>query len=231
MQPYLFAYLGYYQLVNAADTFVFFDDVNFINKGWINRNQTLQQGKAAMFTLPLIKASQNKKINEIDLADFPNWRKDFLKSIEFNYKKAPCYAEAYDWLQVFLLSKNYINISEITCESIISIADLLDMKTQFKFSGILDYQTKEDMPGDEKILSICKLLKATNYINPINGQSLYNREHFNQQNVQLNFIKMDEISYAQFGKNDFVPYLSIIDVLMFNGIEETKKLLNNYTLI
>ncbi len=231
MQPYLLAYLGYYQLVNASDTFVFFDDVNFINKGWINRNQTLQQGKATMFTVPLIKASQNRKINEIELADFPKWRKDFLKSIEFNYKKAPFYAETYDWLQHFIHAKNYTNISEITCESIISIADLLEMKTQFKFSSKMDYQTKEDMPGGEKILSICNLLNATNYINPINGQSLYNKEQFDQQNVQLNFIKMDEISYVQFGKNDFVPYLSIIDVLMFNGIEETKILLSNYTLI
>src|SRR5437016_5023773 len=97
MQPYFFPYLGYFQLVNAVDTFVFFDDVNFINKGWINRNQVLQQNTPLRFTVPLLKASQNRKINEIELSDFPAWRKQFLRSIEMNYKRAPFFDIVFKW--------------------------------------------------------------------------------------------------------------------------------------
>jgi hypothetical protein len=67
MQPYLFPYIGYFQMINTVDHFVFYDDVNFINRGWINRNRILVNGKDTFITVPLIKASQNKKINEINL--------------------------------------------------------------------------------------------------------------------------------------------------------------------
>ena len=105
MQPYIFPYLGYYQLVNAVDSFVFFDDVNFINKGWINRNRILVNNEDFRFTIPLIKASQNRLINEIEISDFRKWRTDFLRIIEGNYKKAPCFSFFYEWLSNFLHKK------------------------------------------------------------------------------------------------------------------------------
>lgn len=230
MQPYLFPYLGYYQLVNAVDKFVFFDDVNFINKGWINRNQILQQNEAFRFTLPLIKASQNRLINEIEIADFAKWRKDFLKQIEFNYKKAPCFAFIYPWLSDFLFAKEYKLVSDLTAGSVQSIAGMLGLSTQFGFSSELNYKSEETQDGQDKILRICEMIGANNYINPKNGTGLYDIQHFKNRNIGLNFICMDDIIYRQFQADKFVPYLSIIDVLMFNDIEQTRELLNKYTL-
>ncbi len=100
MQPYIFPYLGYYQLVHAVDTFVFFDDVNFIMKGWINRNRILQQNEPFKFTVPLIKASQNRLINAIEISDYNRWKSDFLKSIEHSYKKAPEFSSIFPWLHL-----------------------------------------------------------------------------------------------------------------------------------
>lgn len=230
MQPYLFPYLGYYQLVNAVDKFIFFDDVNYINKGWINRNQLLQQHEACRFTLPLVKASQNRLINEIEIADFPKWRKDFLKQIEFNYKKAPFFTTAYQWLNEFLFLKDYTLLSDITSGSIQSVAQLLGLSVQFDFSSRLDYRDERHKDGQDKILRICGITGADHYINPQNGTALYNQENFIQKNVRLNFIVMDDIVYTQFKQDKFVPYLSIIDVLMFNGAEQTKLLLDKYKL-
>src|ERR1700743_3529780 len=102
MQPYIFPYLGYYQLVNAVDDFIFFDDVNYINKGWINRNRILQNNEDFRFTIPLNKASQNRLINEIEIADFSKWRTDFTRILENNYKKAPQYHFFYPWVKDFL---------------------------------------------------------------------------------------------------------------------------------
>jgi hypothetical protein len=230
MQPYLFPYLGYYQLVNAVDKFVFFDDVNFINKGWINRNQILQQNEACRFTLPLVKASQNRMINEIEIADFVKWRKDFIKQIEFNYKKAPCFAFLCSWLRDFLFSKEYKLISDLTAGSVQAIAGLLGMSTAFEFSSALNYRNEATQDGQSKILRICEMMGADSYINPKNGTGLYDMQHFKNKNISLNFIQMEDIIYRQFQADKFVPYLSMIDVLMFNDIEEARRLLNKYTL-
>jgi len=67
MQPYIFPYLGYFHLIEASDRFIFYDDVNFIRKGWINKNKILLNGNDFTFTVPLSKASQNKLINQINL--------------------------------------------------------------------------------------------------------------------------------------------------------------------
>src|SRR5258708_21690699 len=131
MQPYFFPYLGYYQLVNAVDTFVFFDDVNYINKGWINRNQLLHQNKPSRFTVPLLRASQNRKINEIELSDFSAWRKQFLRTLEMNYKRAPFFDFVFTWLTDFL-SNDYLCISDLACESIKAVSGLLQLPVQFK---------------------------------------------------------------------------------------------------
>jgi hypothetical protein len=230
MQPYLFPYLGYIQLMRAVDTFVFFDDVNFINKGWINRNNILVNGNAHLFTLPLKKASQNKLINEIEISDYTNWKAQFLQQIEFNYKKAPHFETIFFWLKKTLETKQFTLLNELVCDTLKSIAGLLEFKTKFQHSSQINYKNGAEMNGQDKVLSICKSLNATNYINPKNGQELYNREDFTNQNIKLNFILMDDIQYMQNKNKPFVPFLSILDVLMYNGSEGTKLLLEKYQL-
>lgn len=230
MQPYIFPYLGYYQLVNAVDEFVFFDDVHFINKGWINRNNLLQQNQPYRFTIPLVKASQNKRINEIEMADFDKWRKEFLKRIELNYKKAPHYNFIYSWLSAFLYKKEYKNIAALAVDSVMQVSGLLSMDTRFNFSHSVNYQTAQKQNGSAKIIAICKLLNADKYINPKNGTELYERENFISNKIDLNFINMNELKYTQFKKDIFVPHLSVLDILMFNSLAETRLLLEKFTL-
>ena len=230
MQPYLFPYMGYYQLVHAVDTFVFFDDVNFIMKGWINRNQILRQDQAHKFVLPLEKASQNRLINEIPIADLVNWKKDFLRTIEFNYRKAPYFSHCYALLDE-ILSKKYAAISELAANSIKTVAGALQLPTTFLTSGSLNYKIADGQKGQQKVLAICKLLGAQTYVNPMNGIGLYDRNHFSAENIQLYFIKMGEVTYEQWDVEGFVPNLSIIDVLMFNSIEDTRRLMQQYSFV
>jgi WbqC-like protein family len=231
MQPYIFPYLGYYQLVGAVDTFVFFDDVNFITRGWINRNRILQQNEPYRFTIPLNKASQNRLINEIEIAGFPSWRKDFLKLIEFNYKKAPFYIPVHKWMQEFLYSKDYSLIGELASDSVRNIGALLELPTQFLNSSQLEYKDGEIRKGQDKVIRICDLLGANKYINPQNGVEIYDQDAFDKKEISLNFIRMDEIIYDQMQSGRFEGSLSIIDVLMFNEIERVKELLSRYTLL
>ena len=94
MQPYFMPYIGYWQLINAVDIFVILDDVNYIKKGWINRNRILINGQEKFFIIPLEKVSQNKKINELDIFQPGQTKKDLWKKIELSYKRADEYDNA-----------------------------------------------------------------------------------------------------------------------------------------
>lgn len=220
MQPYLFPYIGYFQLINAVDVFVFYDDVNFIKRGWINRNQILINGKANMFTVPLVKASQNKLINEIELAIDPNWISGFYTTINLNYRKAPYFDETFHLIQK-VFSESYSSIAELAKASIMSVSEYIDINTDFLIASQLDYD--RSLKGQDRILNLCEKLNAKKYINPINGKDLYSQDKFQTKGIELNFIRTSEIHYMQFEPDIFVPNLSIIDVLMFNSREKIRE--------
>lgn len=224
MQPYIFPYIGYWQLINAVDTFVIFDDVNYIKKGYINRNSILVANKSQQITFELIGASQNKLINEIDIG---NNSHQILKNIERHYKKAPYFNHVYSLIQN-ILTQNEKNLAKFIGYSLKKISNYLDINTHFLYSS--EIKKNSDLKAQDKIIDIAKRLDATNYINAIGGQSLYTKQKFQENNISLSFLKSELCEYKQF-KKEFVPYLSIIDILMFNNIDEIKCMLNKYTLI
>jgi hypothetical protein len=224
MQPYFFPYIGYWQLINVADTFVIFDDVNFIKKGYINRNSILVGGKSQKITLELIGASQNKLIKEIEVGS--NSQK-VLKTIEMSYKKAPYFSNVFPMIED-ILNQEDKNLAKFIGYSLQQISNYLKLNIKFIFSS--DIEKDNSLKAQEKILDICKKLNVTNYVNAIGGQELYNKEKFQEQNMQLNFLKTEFTEYKQF-KNEFIPYLSIIDILMFNNCDEIQNMLNDYKLM
>lgn len=225
MQPYFMPYIGYWQLMTAVDNYVIFDDVNFINRGWINRNKILVNGHEHLFSIALHEASQNKLIKDIEIAD--NFQK-LRKTIELNYKKAPFFEDVMDLLdEIFCFNDK--NLARFIGNSFEVVSKYIDISCNFIFSSGIE--KNKDLKASKKILDICKCLNASEYINAIGGQELYSKEEFAENDITLKFIKIDEtISYKQ-NEEEFIPNLSIIDVLMYNGKERTKALLNRYTLI
>ncbi|MDX4071373.1 WbqC family protein [Aliarcobacter skirrowii] len=224
MQPYLFPYIGYWQLINAVDTFVIYDDVNFIKQGYINRNSILTNGKSQQFTLELIGASSNKLINEISVGNNKN---KVLKTIKQNYSKAPYYNEIIIIIEE-ILNNEEKNLAKFIGFSLMKISNYLGINTKFMFSS--DIEKYNDLKAQEKVLEICKILQANKYINAIGGQELYSKEIFRENKIELNFLKTKLLEYKQFNY-EFVAYLSIIDVLMFNDKEKVKHYLNDFELI
>ena len=227
MQPYIFPYIGYFQLINAVDKFVIYDDVNFINKGWINRNRTLNNGKESLFSIPLKEASQNKLINEIEVNWDSVWKSKFLKTLEQCYKKAPFYQESLSIIER-TLQVDKKPISKVIEQNLRLICEYLNIKTELVSSSAM-YQNTH-LKSQERVLDICLQENATQYINPIGGLELYDTDFFNVKDIKLNFIKSKPIEYSQF-KNEFVPWLSMIDVLMFNSREKIIEFLDNYELV
>lgn len=221
MQPYFMPYIGYWQLLYSVDTFVIFDDVHYINKGWINRNNILVNGSSNLFTISLKEASQNKLINQIEIAD--DFSK-FLKTIEMNYKKSPYFSDVYPVIQSICDYPNK-NLAAFVSYSIQTIANYLELPTTILRSSSI--QKKTALKAEEKIIDICKQLHATTYINAIGGKELYAKQNFEKENIELQFLKTNSIIYSQF-RNSFVPWLSIIDVLMFNSKQDILELLQQF---
>ncbi len=227
MQPYLLPYIGYLQLMKVVDTFVFYDDVAFINKGWINRNRMLVNGRDFMFTVPLKEASQNKLINEVYIDSSTQWRSKFLKTIEQSYKKAPQFEPAMNLIEK-IIANDTEKINDFIADSFEILNQYLGIETTIIRTSSI-YQNAS-LKAQERILDICKQENASNYVNPIGGLELYDKTVFEQHDIQLNFIKSKPVHYPQF-KNEFVPWLSVLDVLMFNDIQTTNLFLNDYELM
>ena len=228
VQPYFFPYYGYFQLINLADHFVFYDDVNFISRGWINRNYILVNKKRQYITVPCSSKSQNKLINEVELSLNSKIRKKLLKTIRFNYSKAPFFDSVFTLIEnVLKLDTN--KISELSIYSIKSVLEYLNISTETHIASELPIPNDQDR--SERLIEITKFLGCDNYVNPIGGTELYDKEYFEKFDIKLTFIKPSNIKYNQFD-NQFVSNLSIIDVLMFNRPEIIKlDFLSEYELI
>lgn len=228
MQPYFFPYLGYWQLMNAVDKYVIYDDVNYIKRGWINKNNILINGEAKNINLILSKVSQFKHINDITIIDDDIYKKKLYTKIKMAYSKAPYYTLIMPILEKIIFQEEN-NLAKYLMNSFKLINEYLNINTELILSSKIE---KNDLlKGEEKIIDICKILGGTEYYNAIGGIELYNKNKFSNENIKLSFLKMDNnIIYKQFN-NNFVSNLSIIDVMMFNSKIECKDLLLKFTLV
>jgi len=228
MQPYFFPYIGYWELINAVDKYVIYDDVNYINRGWINRNNILVNGEAKLINLQMNKASQNKLINEIDIKHNDIYNEKLLKTIKESYSKAPFIKNFFPLVES-VINQDETNIAKYLAFSIREVCKYLNIETEILISSEIKKNT--ELKGQDKILEICHLLSADQYINAIGGKALYSNDDFDSQGIALKFLKTHDIRYKQIVENAFVPNLSIIDVMMFNEPERINVMLDNYELI
>jgi len=223
MQPYFFPYIGYFQLIHAVDAFVVYDDVNFTKGGWINRNFILSQGKRTRIILQSRGASQNLLINQILVGD--NQVK-LLKSIQQSYVKAPHYNDVMPLIEGVLINGER-NLAKYLAHGLRAVCSYLGLTAEWVFSS--DLQKDNTLRGQQKVLSICHVMGADHYINLPGGRSLYESTLFEKEGIKLSFIAPKKIEYKQRNKS-FEPFLSIIDVMMFNDQEQCSKLLRGYAL-
>ena len=228
MQPYFFPYIGYFQLLNAVDKYVVYDDVNFIKGGWINRNYILANGQKTLINLLLNGASPNKHISELTVRHDEIHEKKLLKTIEMNYGKAPFFNDAYPVIKS-IITDSECALGLYLLNQLKKLCEYMQITTQLILSSEIDKDVS--LRGEDKILDICRVLNAGTYYNAIGGTALYSKERFVENGLELRFLKTNEnLEYKQYG-GEFVPNLSIIDVMMFNSVEEIRSMLDQYTLI
>lgn len=229
MQPYFFPYLGYFQLIQAVDTFVFYDDVNFIKGGWIHRNRLLFNKDPHFFSIPLVKQSSFIRIDdmEINKTTYTHWKEKLLKSIQINYATAPYFDDILKMVSG-VLETDTNKLSNLAILSVQTVMNYLEVDKKCFKSSQGFHETKPLKKAD-RLIEITKRLNGTEYINLPGGKELYDKDYFKSKDVQLSFLNPQLPEYIQFG-NPFQPGLSIIDVLMFNSREQVRELLKQYTL-
>ena len=223
MQPYLFPYIGYFQLINLVDTFVIYDDVQFIKGGWINRNYIQSKAGKTLITLNLSGASVNKNINQISVGS--NQAK-LLKTIEQTYSSAKEFKQAFPLVKGILEYPEQ-NLAQFVGNSIIKICDFLKISTSIVFSSSLKKPIESN--AEDKVINIVKQLQGDEYINSFGGMHLYSAEHFLDHNIILRFIKPKLSSIASCSPNE--ASLSIIHLLMHANTDKIRSDLNKYEIL
>lgn len=228
MQPYFLPYIGYFQLINAVDKFVIYDNIQFSKKGWINRNRILVNGKDVLVSLPLKKDSDYLNIGGRFIADsFEEDKFKILSRVKNAYQKAPEFAVVFSLFEKIVKYEEK-NLFYFILNSLTILCAYMEIKTEFVISSKVPIN--HALKAQEKVIALCDKLKASTYVNAIGGMELYSREDFEKGNIKLSFIKSHPIEYPQF-KDVFVPWLSIIDILMFNDKQTVKTYLNSYELL
>lgn len=220
MQPYFFPYLGYFQLIHAVDTFVAYDDVAYIKRGWINRNFLLMGCNSVRITVPLNNVSQFRPICNTQIAPVL-WQHNFLKTLHQAYAKAPQFAQVYALAET-VVKRDYPTVAELALSSLTEVMDYLSLKTTVRPTSRI-YRNNH-LSGQARILDICQQEKADTYVNLPGGRALYDREAFAARGVDLRFLQPGDVRYRQF-RCEFVPNLSVLDVLMFNERDTVRELL------
>lgn len=227
MQPYFLPYIGYFQLIASVNQFIVYDNIKYTKKGWINRNRMLLNDTDAMFSLPLKKGSDSLDVVARDLAtEFD--RIKLLNQFKGAYGRAPQFELTYPVLERIVQHED-ANLFRYIHHSIVRLCEYLGIKTEIRISSELAID--HDLRGQDKVLALCKAAGADTYINTIGGVELYAKDDFRNQGIDLQFIKARPFEYVQFGA-PFVPWLSIVDVLMFNPLNTVRSYINeNYELI
>ncbi|WP_411877831.1 WbqC family protein [Polaromonas sp. YR568] len=226
MQPYFFPYLGYWQLIKAVDKFVVYNDVNYITRGWVNRNRILVNGQAHYITVPLKHASQNRLICEIELDTTSAWREKLLKTISLSYRKSPHFLDVFPVIEG-LIRQPATTLSEYLGFQLRTLAGHMGITTTF---GASEQYGNRDISGTDRILNICKLEGALTYVNAPGGRQLYDPAVFSGHGIKLRFLNTRPLAYAQRAEA-FTPHLSIIDLLMENGFSKVSAYLDEFDLL
>ncbi len=241
MQAYFFPYIGYFQLINSAEVFVIYEYVSFRKGSWVTRNRILDKGKNEPTYINL--SVSKKSIGDIASTVILTHKKERVKAIAnlvyYNYKKAPFFDEIYPGLKDSLFCEEQ-NLHSYNAKTIEYVCKLLGIETKIiavntdcaVIEDTLEANAKESGNNamTQRVIELCKHYGGNHYINPIGGLELYSKEDFQKSDLEISFVKTDPIVYEQF-KSPFVPGLSIIDVLMHNGIDETRNLLDSYQLV
>lgn len=230
MQPYLFPYPGYFQLMKAADKFVLYDDVAFRRGGWINRNRLLDPSTGVIwyFTLPVKNASPHRAINELEIGGPARWQDQLLRRFCMCYSKARNFKVVCGLVETIVLNPDK-NLAVVLRDSLHAVRDLLGIDTPIIASSAI-YENR-CLARTSRVIDIVQREGGTVYLNAEGGRTLYAEADFREAGLELRFLEHRDLAYAQLGEGGFQPRLSVLDALLHCSPECLRTLLSSYTIV
>lgn len=230
MQPYFFPYIGYFSLIYNTDSFVFFDTPQYGPRSWMNRNRIINLKEGFTYiTVPVRKAPQRTPIKDIYLVEPKHWHEKILAQLTVYKKYAPHYAEIIDLIRS-ISTVSYAKLSDLNIESIRAICAYLGISLRATTFSEMDLTLGPINEPDDWALQITKSMGYATYVNPPGGIGFFNRDKYNQEGIDLQFLQADFQPYDQH-TGRFEKGLSIIDVMMFCSVSEIREMLCAYTLL
>ena len=220
-QPEYLPWLGFFKKMMNVELFVFLDDVQFRKKGWQNRNRIRINDGTTLLSIP-VHTHSYPKINEVTIDNEKNWSIRHKKSILYNYARAPYFDEIKDFVES-IFEKKFQYLVDLNTEIIKFIMNELEIKSKIVFSSELEISKK----GSDRVIDICKAVGADHYITgTFWAESNLRVEEFKKSNIDVEFQKFQHPIYKQI-HGEFIPEMSIIDLLFNEGRKEAKKILQN----
>ncbi|MBP7652082.1 WbqC family protein [Candidatus Dependentiae bacterium] len=213
LQPAYIPWLGYFEQLDMADVFIFLDHVQYTKRCWYNRNYiTDKQGNKILLTIPLQNIHRNTSIEFTELNEEHNdWICRHLKTVKHNYCKTRYFDEVYSLFEKEL-NNNYKYLGELTISIIERISEYLGYNTQLYKSSDFEFNNKKEY----LMLEICRKFSADVLLTGESGKDLYDYDFFISNGIKVEYQKYKHPVYQQQHKN-FVPYLSVIDLLFNYG--------------
>ena len=230
MQPYFFPYVGYFSLIKHSDLFILFDTAQYIRHGWIERNRMLKQsGEWQYIAVPLVKHSRETPISDVLIDNDVAWQDKIIAQLSHYKKNTPHYWDVIRLLKE-VFDEKYKDITHLDKACLEAVCRYLGINTPIKIYSEMDIEVEDATAPDEWALNICKAIPGTTeYWNPPGGVEFFDREKYKKAGIDIKFQTMELPIYKQ-KEYEFVPGLSILDVMMFNGVEQINKMLDLYTL-
>ena len=215
LQPSYIPWRGYFDQINRADLFIFYDDVQYDKHGWRNRNQiNTSQGKQ-WITIPVYSKGVCNGISIKDIAiDWSkSWPRKHLSALTCAYSKAPYWNNYISWLNT-VYNRKYELLADFTIEITIELSRMLGItNTKFirssELNGISGHKT-------DRLIKILKEVGATHYISGPSAQNYIEQDKFTQTGISLEFIRYNYHDYPQLHQT-FEPYVSALDLLFMTG--------------
>ena len=223
MQPYFFPYIGYFQLMDAVDLFVFYDDAQYMKGGWLNRNRILRDGAPAWWTYPIVRDDYRLPVRARRYGHSKEQVASMTGKVEGAYRGAAQFADMMPVIAAHLAHEDD-SVSGFNQAHLVGLAKRLGIACRFATSSGIEHD--DTLTGQARVIELCKRLDATHYFNAIGGQSLYDPAAFADAGIALSFVQPGDLAYPQFDAPP-VPYLSIVDVLMFNTLPQARALLRD----
>ena len=154
LQPNYIPWIGYFEIINQVDEFIFLDDVQFIKREWKNRNKirkTKDSEDYSWITVPIKKEFQKKNISECEIDYSYEWQKDHLNKIKNVYSKTLYFNEIYETI-LNKIHLKYNSLSELNISLIKLVMSYLEIDTKLIMSSTI----KVDGQKDVKMLNISK---------------------------------------------------------------------------